>query len=158
VGNVPAYCGRCMWSPYLLCLTHLDGFHPRQVMIQHFCQLLLLQPAARRHGGVRRRRGGRRRGRVVQANWFVSSCPFVLPKTSGQQGRCGGRGIGRCGGWRGAWRGAWRGGRESVPRCRSSVVRGVAASGRARVGGFGVPGRLLRKRLLREVLRLVCQC
>ena len=39
------------------CLAYLDGLHPRQLLLQHFSQLLLLQPAARRNGGCRERRG-----------------------------------------------------------------------------------------------------
>eukprot|EP00964_Phaeocystis_antarctica_P038851 scaffold22233_cov55-Phaeocystis_antarctica.AAC.1 len=91
--------------PLVLSYTHLDGLHPRQLLLQRFRQLLLLQPAARRNGGCRRR-GGRCGRRRSQANGFVED----LSKIGGQRGRigCSGRRDGWRGGWRSGWRGGWR--------------------------------------------------
>ena len=126
----------------MYCLTHLECLHPRQLLLQRFRQLLLLQPATRRNGGCRRR-GGRCGGRSSQANGFVEH----LGKIGWQRGRRGEL-RGRPGGWRGGWRGGraeWRGAcgwrrrrgsrRGSVSGLRSRVIRG--AGGVARVRGVG---------------------
>ena len=66
----------------MYCLAYLDGLHPRQLHLQHFSQLLQLQPAARPRNCGCRRSSERRSELSAQAKRLVEH----LGKISGQRG------------------------------------------------------------------------